>query len=243
MDKKLIDFINLNADAINNEEWLNIYGQLERNPFLAEIGELTKMLHSIGCKPELSFRAIPKRFLPRDYSGEYVVPDNIYRIDSYAFYQCTEVERIIIPDSVEEIGDCAFDCCKNLKEIRLPSNLTLINSGVFVDCDNLRTVELPESLQAIKASAFLDSGISDIYIPDSCTSIATHCFQGCISLAEISLPKNLERLHHEVFADIGDFRITYRGTEAEWHTIPKDSTWLKNSSCQVFCSDLTVIKY
>lgn len=50
--------------------------------------------------------------------SNFVVPDGVKRIASYAFSGCDEIEEIIIPDSVISIGSGAFRDCTKLKKYR-----------------------------------------------------------------------------------------------------------------------------
>ena len=49
--------------------------------------------------------------LPDDYNGQN------YKLNNYAFYNCSGLTSVTIPDSVTSIGDSAFCDCSGLKNI------------------------------------------------------------------------------------------------------------------------------
>lgn len=49
-----------------------------------------------------------------------VVPSSVYKIEAYAFLDCTSLEKADLPDSVTEIGNRAFCRCIKLKTINIP---------------------------------------------------------------------------------------------------------------------------
>ena len=51
---------------------------------------------------------------PKDFQGEYVIPDGVTSIADFAFSDCTGLTSVTIPDSVCNIGDLAFDGCESL---------------------------------------------------------------------------------------------------------------------------------
>ena len=56
-------------------------------------------------------------YMPRSYSGSYVIPDGIESIAASAFEQCESLTSVTIPNSVTTIGDKAFYLCWSLISI------------------------------------------------------------------------------------------------------------------------------
>lgn len=54
-----------------------------------------------------------------------IIPDNgsVNKIGSYAFYGCTDLEKITLPDKINEIGEYAFAYCKNLTDLIVKSDV------------------------------------------------------------------------------------------------------------------------
>lgn len=51
-----------------------------------------------------------------------IIPNDVLKIDKYAFYGCTGLGSIAIPNSVTSIGDYAFYSCTSLRNINFSSN-------------------------------------------------------------------------------------------------------------------------
>lgn len=75
-------------------------------------------------------------YLPRTFSGEYVIPDGIESIEMDAFRGCEKLTAITIPNSLYLIYGWAFDGCTALKSVTnyFPAPQK-ISSGCFSDVD------------------------------------------------------------------------------------------------------------
>ena len=89
-------------------------------------------------------------FYPPSLPDEtYDVPDSVTRINSYAFYGCTNLKSINIPDTVKEIDEGAFYACTNLEQIVVPDSVVRIEDYCFRNCTHLKYIEVPDSVQDI----------------------------------------------------------------------------------------------
>lgn len=95
------------------------------------------------------------RYPPKKNGTDYVVPDSVVNIGSYAFRNCEFLEHIILPDSLINIGESAFSRCKSLQDIILPDSITKICRDTFYGCQSLKKIKLPNSLTEIGNSAFM----------------------------------------------------------------------------------------
>ncbi|MBR6727582.1 MAG: leucine-rich repeat protein [Clostridia bacterium] len=77
-------------------------------------------------------------------------------INSYAFYNCKNLQSVTIPDSVTSIGDRAFEGCHSLQSVTFGPNsrLTSIGSYAFCACFNLQSITIPDSVTTIGVNAF-----------------------------------------------------------------------------------------
>ena len=73
---------------------------------------------------------------------ELVIPENVTKINAFAFNGCTSITKVIIHDNITYIGRDAFADCTNLTTAILGNGITAnsINHQAFSKCDNLATV-------------------------------------------------------------------------------------------------------
>lgn len=106
-------------------------------------------------------------FACRDIEQVFI-PSEIKFIDSYSFYFCKKLTKIIFSDDIQlvSIGKKAFEGLK-IQCIDIPPSLTKIPLGCFMQCKNLKTINIPENsqLESIENYAFDYSKIDEIYLP------------------------------------------------------------------------------
>lgn len=104
--------------------------------------------------------------------------NNVKKINSDVFANCTSLETFTVPKSVTDIASGAFRGTKGLKTVEFEngSKLTRIGKGAFADC-----------------------GITHITLPESITLIQELAFDHCTNLTEIKLPKNLQEVEKGAF--------------------------------------------
>ena len=118
-----------------------------------------------------------------------VIPNDVTRINAYAFYSCESIKSVDVPSSVTSIYYSAFSGCTGLTEITIPSSVTSIGWYTFEGCTSLKSVTIEEGVTGIGPYAFRDcTGLTEITIPSSVTSIYSSVFEGCSHLNELTLP-------------------------------------------------------
>lgn len=80
-----------------------------------------------------------------------VIPSGTTEIGHFAFYFCTEMEKITIPDSVTVIENEAFSHCYALDSITLPPYLVEASTRAFEDCTGLDNITFPSTVTTIGA--------------------------------------------------------------------------------------------
>ena len=97
--------------------------------------------------------------LPDDYNGQN------YKLNNYAFYNCSGLTSVTIPDSVTSISDSAFRGCSGLTSVTICNNVTSIGSSAFDGCSGLTSVTIPDSVTSIYVWAFFNcSGIESLVV-------------------------------------------------------------------------------
>ncbi len=118
--------------------------------------------------------------LPDDYNGQN------YKLNNYAFYNCSGLTSVTIPDSVTSISDGAFEYCSGLTSITIGNRVTSIGDGAFICCSGLTSVTIGNSVTSIGDLAFsCCSGLTSVTIGNSVTSISDGAFYGCSGLTSV----------------------------------------------------------
>ena len=131
---------------------------------------------------------------------DYVVPDTITAINSYAFADYSKIKSIIIPNSVTSIGKFAFRDCVNLISVTLPNGIDCIEEYTFDGCKKLKSIEIPDSVTNIGDCAFMGcEELSNILLPNGLKTIGGSAFRQCRSLTQITIPASVESLGGAVF--------------------------------------------
>ena len=81
-------------------------------------------------------------FIEHDVNS-IIIPNNITKINDFAFKNCDLIENIIIPDSVTSIGESAFFGCSKLSNIIIPNSIIEIGEYAFGFCSSLTNVTIP----------------------------------------------------------------------------------------------------
>jgi len=92
---------------------------------------------------------------PAGREGSYVIPDNVFALESHSFCNCTQLITVEFSKGVRTIYECAFSHCDNLQSIDMGSNVEWIEYGAFEHCNQLTTIKIPAKVQKIKGGAFI----------------------------------------------------------------------------------------
>ena len=131
---------------------------------------------------------------------EFIIPDSVTSIGSYAFYGCSSLTSVVIPDSVTSIGYNAFYNCDGLTSVVIGDSVTSIGSLAFYDCDSLTSVVIGDSVTSIGEDAFYGcSSLTSVVIPDSVTSIGKYAFYGCGRLTSVDIGDSVTSIGEDAF--------------------------------------------
>lgn len=163
------EFLDKYKEEINNRDFgkgvfTHLYGQ--RNWF-----QLLDDLYRLGINPlETIGHTIPNGFfMYYSWDGVIVIPSNITKIDTEAFYN-SHIRGAVMTTSVQVIYRQAF-YSSYLVSIVLPSSVTFVGSSCFEDCEKLKTVS----------------------IRNSTIRLGEDCFNGCNELEDIFFNGTLEQ--------------------------------------------------
>ena len=143
--------------------------------------------------------------IPQTTKGAVSIPASlggyaVKRIGNYAFYNCTNMTRIVIPHSVTNIGMYAFFACRGLTGVTIPDNVTSIEGSAFSGCNGLTSATIPYGVRRIGGAAFSGcSGLTSMTIPDSVTNIEGNVFEGCSGLGGVTMSDNVYSIGNAAF--------------------------------------------
>lgn len=130
------------------------------------------------------------------------LPNSVVEIDSYAFYNCINLESVELAEGLTSIGYAAFHECEKLKNITIPSSVSTMGDRVFYKCTNLESVNIPEGITSIGSAMFAHcTTFTTITIPDSVTSINENAFNGCTGLTSLTIGQGVESIGAQAFLE------------------------------------------
>ena len=170
--------------------------------------------------------------VPARYQGKPVTV-----IAERAFYDCSDVVKIVLPDTIKEIGSYAFGYCTALTDIEIPS-CTRILDYAFVGCSSLKAITLPDGVVSIGACLFKNctslkkvtilsgavqqntfaesAGIEEIILGENVSSVARLAFANCQSLKYLTLPEiNTTTPFNEYYFGLSSVKYTYNGSGSD----------------------------
>lgn len=132
-----------------------------------------------------------------------VIPDNIKKIEKYAFHRCYNIKSLTLNENIEYIGSHAFDLCLNIETVNFNSDkITRLPNSIFHRCFNLKDIVFHDNLLEIGDSAFEDDvELINVAFPDKLRLIGKNAFSNCIKLKNVIFPKSLKQINSYAFSD------------------------------------------
>jgi len=135
-------------------------------------------------------------------------------IESFAFSECTSLERFDMPETIESIGNVAFghtaltsvNIGSNVKtigggayrkskltEVVVPKNVTDMGYGIFQECNSLKKATINADITILKNQMFRNCEfLGTIIINSPIKEVWQWAFQGCEHLSTLKLPNSVE---------------------------------------------------
>ncbi len=128
---------------------------------------------------------------PGGKEGDFVIPNTVFTINSYAFSHCSALTSINIPQSVTIIGNFAFYNCSGLKSINVDSGNKKFSSkdGALFSYDMTTLIVCPGGKEG------------DFIIPNTVSSIKMHAFSYCKALTSVTIPGSVSSIDNPIFRD------------------------------------------
>ncbi len=152
--------------------------------------------------------------VPPAKGGDFVVPDGITMIGSFAFYKST-LSSVKFPETLRRIDEIAFCECDKIEQIFIPANVKCLGDqgleNPFVSCENLREILVdPENKNYFDQDGVLYSSQwellcypsgkqGDFTLPEECACIGWCAFSDCAALQVLTVSKKLRLICDEAF--------------------------------------------
>lgn len=127
--------------------------------------------------------------LPGEISGGWTYAGNYRGLDSYVFYNCSNLKEVTFKKgtSTQLIGAYDFAGCSNLKKVILPENVKYIERNAFEDCNALTEIDL-HYIEGLGSDAFKNcSRLKNVSFPTSRIYYSSNVFENCSSLENAEL--------------------------------------------------------
>ena len=137
------------------------------------------------------------------------IPNNIVRLDLYAFAGCTGITTATIPATCQYVGDYAFTDCTSLATVVIAEGVTYLGDYCFRDCTSLTEIVVPDSCEYLGKYAFynctaLESATIGITVP----AIYEYTFYNCENLATVVIGISVEQIGDYAFYNTALTRVT-----------------------------------
>ena len=137
------------------------------------------------------------------------IPNNIVRLDLYAFAGCSGITTATIPATCQYVGDYAFTDCTSLTTVVIAEGVTYLGDYCFRDCTSLTEIVVPDSCEYLGKYAFynctaLESATIGITVP----AIYEYTFYNCENLATVVIGISVEQIGNYAFYNTALTRVT-----------------------------------
>lgn len=177
-----------------------------------------------------------------------VVPNNITKINDFAFIGCTSIRSVTLPDGLTEVGKRAFERCYGIESVSLADNLKVVGEDAFSGCPSINTVDyvgeidtwLDISFANIKSNP-LNAGaklclsgepLLELVIPGTAFEVKDFAFAGCSSITSAVIPESVTEMGNSVFNGCSNLEEIWRKASIQPSTWHKD--WLGDCGAVIF---------
>lgn len=92
--------------------------------------------------------------LPGREGENYVMPDTVENIDTYAFWNLQNTKNVLLSDRVKVIPSYAFSNMNKVENVVIKNGVNTIERGAFANNTNLKQLVVPGSVKSIEKTAF-----------------------------------------------------------------------------------------
>ena len=92
--------------------------------------------------------------LPGREGENYVMPESVENIDTYAFWNLQNVKNVLLSDKVKTIPSYAFSNMNTVENVVLKSGVTTIERSAFANNNRLKQLAVPSTVRSIEKTSF-----------------------------------------------------------------------------------------
>ena len=148
------------------------------------------------------------------------VNSQLTKIDSNAFYGCTNLIEFLFPNNINFIGESAFSGCSNITSLVVPNSVNYIGRAAFAGCSKLEKITLPfigetkdgsehrrfgcifdwysDSYYEMYVNKEVPSTLKTVVVTGG-NSICSYAFENCTNITEITLPQSITSIGENAF--------------------------------------------
>lgn len=115
---------------------------------------------------------------PKDFQGEYIIPDGVTNIKNSAFSSCSKLTSVTISSSVTSIGTSAFSDCTSLISIVIPACVKEVVGDVFNGCNTLSSIVFCGRVEKLGRLLSGESNLVRIIVPVGTKDYYIQLFRG-----------------------------------------------------------------
>lgn len=134
---------------------------------------------------------------PAGKAGAFVAPDEVKRVEIYAFYYCSELTSVTFGSNVTLIGSYSFTGCP-VETVTLPDSVQMIDYYAFSDC-GLKSIVIPDNIESLRYVFYNCRDLSSVTLPSELKIIGSYAFYNCRSLTSIDIPEKVTTLDNYAF--------------------------------------------
>ena len=126
-----------------------------------------------------------------------------------AFNDCS-ISEVVMHNGITEIQSNAFSNCQNIQRLNIPSSVTSIASNICNGCSNLTSIYIPDNgvykstdnmLFTADGKTLIRGINGNVQVPNGTLSIGQYAFAQLPNLSTVSLPSNFNTIGDSAFSD------------------------------------------
>ena len=146
------------------------------------------------------------------FKDTFTLPSTVKTIKSYAFANCTAIEKLVLPKGLIDLQPAAFNGSTGIKTVSVdPANTAYtvvgnvvynkaITKAVYCPSNNTDPIVIPEGVTEIGDDAFYMVDETQSYtFPSTLTKIGYQAFAHCYGLKSFTIPDTVSELGEQAF--------------------------------------------